>query len=62
MVNNSIDMTNLNGRYLKNGHYGHRRQGESFGQPTMESTGIEWYPLTQKQYSMKFVEMKIRAK
>ncbi|CAC5381505.1 FCN [Mytilus coruscus] len=53
--------SNLNGVYLK-GPYGHRYYGESFGQPTTEGTGIEWYPLKQKQYSLKYVEMKIRAK
>ncbi|VDI13064.1 Hypothetical predicted protein [Mytilus galloprovincialis] len=58
---NQCYSSNLNGVYL-GGPYGHRNYGESFGQPTTEGTGIEWYPLKQKQYSMKYVEMKIRAK
>ncbi|XP_052791813.1 fibrinogen alpha chain-like [Mya arenaria] len=55
---NGCYSSNLNGPYLPNA-YGQRMMGESFGVPTLDGTGIEWYPYRHRQYSMKAVEMKI---
>lgn len=57
---NSCYSSNLNGDFLKGVPYGPKTNGEVAGQPTLEGTGIEWYPWKQKQYSMAHVEMKIR--
>ncbi|XP_045184463.2 fibrinogen-like protein 1 [Mercenaria mercenaria] len=56
---NSCYSSNLNGKFLPY-PYGSRMLGESFGDPTLEGTGIEWYPYRHRQYSMKKVEMKIK--
>ena len=55
-----IFSSNLNGKYLPSA-FGHRNLGESYGQPTLEGTGVEWYPYKKLQYSMKRVEMRISA-
>ncbi|XP_061186687.1 fibrinogen-like protein 1 [Saccostrea echinata] len=57
---NSCYSSNLNGVFLKGIPYGPKTMGEISGDPTLEGTGIEWYPWKQKQYSMARVEMKIR--
>ncbi|XP_062606691.1 fibrinogen-like protein 1 [Saccostrea cucullata] len=57
---NSCYSSNLNGEFLKGSPYGPRTTGEIAGDPTLEGTGIEWYPWKHKQYSMARVEMKIR--
>lgn len=53
-----IRSSNLNGAYLKQAN-GQRSMGEMYGEPTLEGTGIEWYPYKRHQYSMKRTEMKI---
>lgn len=55
---NNCYSSNLNGVYIDRPS-GPRTMGESHGQPTLEGTGIEWYPYKHRQYSMRSVEMKI---
>ena len=60
-VNSLLNFSsNLNGRFLKAGPFGKRTTGEVSGEPTLEGTGIEWYPWKRKQYSLIKSEMKIR--
>ncbi|XP_060069163.1 fibrinogen-like protein 1 [Ylistrum balloti] len=56
---NSCYSSNLNGPYLSQPR-GNHIYGESWGQPSMDGTGIEWYPWKRHQYSFKYSEMKIR--
>ncbi|OWF37763.1 fibrinogen-like protein 1 [Mizuhopecten yessoensis] len=56
---NSCYSSNLNGPYLTQPS-GKHTYGESWGQPSMDGTGIEWYPWKKHQYSFKYSEMKIR--
>lgn len=57
---NSCYSSNLNGPYLSQPS-GNHIYGESWGQPSLEGTGIEWYPWRKHQYSFKYAEMKISA-
>ncbi|KAK3095029.1 hypothetical protein FSP39_009355 [Pinctada imbricata] len=57
---NSCYSSNLNGQFSKTGPYGTRTMGEIAGEPTLEGTGVEWYPWKHKQYSLLQSEMKIR--
>ncbi|XP_033746145.1 fibrinogen-like protein 1 [Pecten maximus] len=47
---NSCYSSNLNGPYLTQPS-GNHIYGESWGQPSMDGTGIEWYPWRKHQYS-----------
>ena len=51
--------SNLNGLYLHQ-PYGHRSMGEMYGNPTLEGTGVEWYPWKRRQYSLKSTEMMLK--
>ena len=51
--------SNLNGPYLQQ-PYGHRSMGEMYGNPTLEGTGVEWYPWKRRQYSLKATEMMLK--
>ncbi|XP_052282620.1 fibrinogen alpha chain-like isoform X2 [Dreissena polymorpha] len=55
---NDCYSSNLNGAFIDH-PFGARTIGESYGQPPLEGTGIEWYPYKRRQYSMRSVEMKI---
>ncbi|XP_060552938.1 fibrinogen-like protein 1 [Ruditapes philippinarum] len=56
---NSCYSSNLNGKYMSH-PYGQRMLGEASGEPTLDGTGIEWYPYRHRQYSMKTSKMMIK--